>query len=238
MTSIHEMTIEELRKKLEKLKDYGWIRSYRRGSTGIGHTMEGLLGFAENNLSIPDWGTVEIKSARRNSTSPISLLTKMPRIIEGLSRIDLVRKHGYWDTKQQRYALYTTLTATSVNSLGWKLFVNHSTQRIEFTHNNEIVAFQDFVQLQKALQKKVTNLVLIIADSRKEGKFEYFNYNEAYILSDADIKNLLILIENGDISFDWRMHLKTTGSVRDHGPAYRMQERKLINLYAVRKRLI
>ncbi len=45
MTSVLEMTVEELKRKIEKLRDLGWVRSYRKGNTGVGHTMEGLLGY-------------------------------------------------------------------------------------------------------------------------------------------------------------------------------------------------
>ncbi|MHA1928599.1 MAG: hypothetical protein ACTSV2_08495 [Candidatus Thorarchaeota archaeon] len=34
MTSVLEMTVEEIKRKLEKLKDFGWVRSYRKGDTG------------------------------------------------------------------------------------------------------------------------------------------------------------------------------------------------------------
>jgi hypothetical protein len=238
MTSILEMTADELKRKIEKLRDLGWIRSYRKGDTGIGHTMEGLLGYRENNIALPDWGLLEVKTTRRDSNTPITLFSKSPKLIPGLGRKEFIEKHGYWDDTRHRQALYTTLNATSENSLGWKMNVDRVTDSILFMHNGELVATQDPQSLEKKMAEKISNLVLIIADRKLDGKDEYFQYNEAYLLADADHERLLELIETGDITFDWRMHLRENGTVRDHGPGYRMLETKLHNLYSHRERLV
>ena len=238
MTSVLEMTVEELKRKVEKLRDLGWVRSYRKGNTGVGHTMEGLLGYGENNIALPDWGLLEIKTTRRNSSTPITLFSKTPKLVPGLGRKVLVEKHGYWDDKQQRQALYTGFNAISENSLGWKMVVDRGANTIRFTHHKEIVASQDPESLKEKIAEKVLNLVLIIADRKRDGKDEYFQYNEAYLLVGANHERLLDLIEAGDMTFHWRMHLKESGTVRDHGPAYRMLESKLPKLYSHKERLV
>ena len=238
MTGVLEMTVEELKRKIEKLRDLGWVRSYRRGNTGVGHTMEGLLGYGENNVALPDWGLLEIKTTRRDSSTPITLFSKSPKLVPGLSKKVFVEKHGYWDDKRQRQALYTTLNAISENSLGWKMVVDRGANTILFKHHREIVASQDPQSLKEKMAEKVSNLVLIIADRKREGKDEYFQYNEAYLLAGAEHERLLDIIEAGDLTFDWRMHLKESGTVRDHGPGYRMLESKLPNLYSHKERLV
>jgi hypothetical protein len=238
MTSVIEMTLDELTRKIEKLKDLGWIRSYRRGNTGVGHTMEGLLGYGENPLALPDWGIFEIKTTRRDSKTPVTLLSKTPKRIPGISREEFMRDHGYWDEERKRQALYCTLNAIKENSLGWILSISRAEGLINFIHNKEVIATQDVSSLQKKFEEKITNLVLIIADRKKDGKDEYFRYSEAYLLAKADIDRLLDLLESGDITFDWRMHLKKSGTVRDHGPGYRMLETKLPKLYNHIERLV
>lgn len=44
------MNISQLREKLSEIKQAGYIVSLRRGNTGIGYTLETLLGVKENNL--------------------------------------------------------------------------------------------------------------------------------------------------------------------------------------------
>jgi len=68
--------------ELAKLKDKGWIRSIRKGDTGIGKTVEELLGIEENNQGRPDCTyqgkEVEIKCHRMNSNAMITLFTLEP----------------------------------------------------------------------------------------------------------------------------------------------------------------
>ena len=43
---------EEFKKIFEKVKNKGWIKSLRKGDTGIGYTFETLIGKKEENLPI------------------------------------------------------------------------------------------------------------------------------------------------------------------------------------------
>ncbi len=56
----------------------GWIKTHRSGNTGIGKTLEDLLGITENNIQGPDFGSYELKSGRINSNSMLTLMTKSP----------------------------------------------------------------------------------------------------------------------------------------------------------------
>lgn len=48
------MTITQFKKSFKKIKKKGWVKSLRRGPTGVGHTLEQLLGLDENNIALPD----------------------------------------------------------------------------------------------------------------------------------------------------------------------------------------
>lgn len=50
-----------LKNKFESIKNKGWIKSLRRGSTGVGYTFESLLGKDEDSYSLPDFNGIEIK---------------------------------------------------------------------------------------------------------------------------------------------------------------------------------
>ena len=56
-----------------KVKNKGWIKSLRRGPTGIGYTFETLIGKQEENLPIADFRGIEIKVKRRYSKGNITL---------------------------------------------------------------------------------------------------------------------------------------------------------------------
>jgi len=54
------------------------VRTHRSGNTGIGKTLEDLLGIEENNIPGPDGAMIELKSSRKSATSMMSLFTKSP----------------------------------------------------------------------------------------------------------------------------------------------------------------
>lgn len=56
----------EFVEKLKEIKDRGFIKTHRAGNTGIGKTLEDLLGIEENNIPTPNCITAELKSARKN----------------------------------------------------------------------------------------------------------------------------------------------------------------------------
>ena len=69
------MTLEEFKKQFRIVKEKGFIKSIRKGPTGVGHTFERVMGLTENNLSVPDIDGIELKTHRDSSNSMITLLT-------------------------------------------------------------------------------------------------------------------------------------------------------------------
>lgn len=71
-------TLEELKEKLNKIKAAGFIKTHRANDTGIGKTLEDLLGIKENNLQTPDVVDIELKAKRIDSDSMLTIGTKSP----------------------------------------------------------------------------------------------------------------------------------------------------------------
>ena len=59
-------TLDDFIREYKGICEKGWIRTHRSGPTGIGKTLEDLLGIPENNLDEPDFGEYELKSCRLN----------------------------------------------------------------------------------------------------------------------------------------------------------------------------
>ena len=55
------------------------LKTHRQGPTGIGKTLEDLLGIIENNIDGPDFGDYELKSCRLDSNSMLTIFTKTPQ---------------------------------------------------------------------------------------------------------------------------------------------------------------
>ncbi len=61
------VTLDDFIKEYRKIQDMGWVTTHRPGNTGIGKTLEDLLGIAENNFQEPDFGEYELKASRVNN---------------------------------------------------------------------------------------------------------------------------------------------------------------------------
>ncbi len=72
------MTFVDLVEKLKNLKEIGYVQTHRSGNTGIGKTLEDLLEIEENNIPGPNAALIELKSARKNTLSMLTLFTKSP----------------------------------------------------------------------------------------------------------------------------------------------------------------
>lgn len=229
-------TLELLEERLGELKGH-WFELVRAGDGAAGHTLEHLLGLRENNLSVPDWGEFELKTCQRESRTLITLASKSPRMIGDISRREFIAKHGYKD-EMGRIGLNCTVSSSSVNSRGWLLRVTPDDQRIDIEHMDEVVAYQDLPSLANTLAGKVRNLVLVLADFLHDESGARVSYLEAYLLTGISETSIASMIRQGHITFDWRMYLKPDGSVRDHGPVYRVAQSRLPQLYATRKRVL
>ena len=73
-------SLEELTIRIKEISGK-WHKGVAKGDQGAGRTLEKLLGVEENNISLPDYGTIEIKSKIIKKNEPqglISLFTKEP----------------------------------------------------------------------------------------------------------------------------------------------------------------
>ena len=72
------MNLKTLVKKLLVIRTKGFVKTHRAHDTGIGKTIEDLLGIKENNLRLPDAGEIELKAKRIDSGSMLTVATKSP----------------------------------------------------------------------------------------------------------------------------------------------------------------
>jgi len=233
------MNLKELESKLSEIKNMGFVESLRKGSTGIGFTFETLFGVKENNIPIPDiGGRVEIKTIRKDSKSLITLFT-FNRGVWNIKQSELVRKFGYID-KKGRIALKNTVYYGRAVSQGLFLDINESKNIIHLVDENtkEIVATWDVYVIVGIFMTKMSRLLIVMADRKKEHGKEYFHYNEAYLLTDPSPRKFISAIKKSLIGIDIRMHLKESRAVRNRGTAFRIKEKDLIKLYENQKRPI
>jgi hypothetical protein len=220
------MDLNEFSKKFCEIKKMGWIASKRKGPTGVGQTLESLLGLRENNISLPDLGKIELKAHRINSSSLITLFT-FNRKAWKINPIDAIRKYGTPDQKG-RLGLYFTMSPTP-NSAG--LFLTIEENAISVRHiSGELIAEWKTEAIAQRFLKKIPALIVVRAFSEMRGEQEWFKFERANILSGTTSEIIHNQIQEGNIILDLRLHDKGT-SARNHGTGFRAKESNLTLLF-------
>lgn len=237
------MNLNEIKNRLNDLKKRGFIESARKGSTGVGHTLEQEMGLNETNVAIPDiGGRVELKATRRDSSSLTTLFT-FNKSVWKVHQSEVIRKYGTRDTNSPgRINLYNTIRSNTRSSLGFSINVNSDEQRVKlYNDSKELLAEWNVYNLvSKFISKFNTLFLFVLADSRKnsENNREEFHYNEAYILKETTPESFISAFEESKVVIDLRMHLKPSGKLRNHGTAFRINESDFSSLFAIKKRII
>jgi hypothetical protein len=245
--------------RLKRVKEKGYVRTHRSGNTGIGKTLEDLLGIEENNIPGPDGAMIELKSSRKSATSMMSLFTKSP--LPKSANTELVQEYGYVTPKsRKKKVLHTTVSAIDYNTLrgkvGFKIDIKES--RIELvvrslhgeslndfgglskgeTEGRKVMGYWDKETLKSAFETKLPRLLFVRADSRGDGAQEDFWYNEAWLLSGFSFEGFLTLLRDGKILTDIRIGQYADGRGHDHGTCFRVRQANLDICFAERDRIV
>ena len=226
MAKHRQLTIGKFKVKFVQVKKKGWVKSKRKGPTGIGQTLEGLLGIEENNIALPDLGNIELKAHRIGSSSMITLFTFNKKAWK-MNPLDAIKKYGTRDDNG-RLGMYFTMARTP-NSMG--LFLNVDETTISVRHvSGELVAEWQLENLTNRFMQKTPGLVLVSAFSEMRGDTEWFKYDRAQLLTGTSSDIIYNQLVSGNILVDLRLHDKGT-SARNHGTGFRATEDKLTSLF-------
>ncbi len=236
------LSYEEFVKRLKEIKEMGWIKTHRTGPTGIGKTLEDLLGIKENNIAGPDHEKFELKSTRKHTTSMLTLFTKSP-LPRGVNS-QLLQRFGYPSRTRAngQKELHTTIKASEFNTIlgqqGFKVEVRNNRLYLLSAESNEELAYWEKETLKERFEAKYPGLMYVKTSSRGRGSSEEFLFDEAYLLEDFSFKNFISLIEQSVIVTDIRIGQYPDGRPHDHGTGFRVQQNKLDSCFSKRKKII
>ena len=231
----------ELIDDLKKVEAQGFIKTHRSGNTGIGKTLEDLLGIEENNIAGPNGHQTELKSARKGSPSMLTLFTKSP--MPNKINSQLLERFGR-RTDNGKKKLHTTLNAISKNSLYGKdgfIVTIHDT-KVEITHSDYgdmPTPYWEKQELEKSFTRKYPrNLLYVKAEYRGTGQNEEFHFNEGWLMSGFSFDNFVLLLKEGKILVDIRIGQYPDGRAHDHGTGFRVLPDNLDLCFAKREKVI
>jgi hypothetical protein len=233
------MEYADFLQKIEQIKKMGYVESHRAGPTGIGKTLEDLLGIPENNIAGPDFSIYELKAMRKDSVSMLTLFTKAPmpngankKLLEvfGYAQRDVARNYKQLSLTGEEIdkskvpigekELHTTVDAIKPNSLGLKLEIRDN--RIYIGNDKGVEAYYEEDILREAFEKKYHKLVYVLADHKTEEGKEYFWFNEAYLLEGFSFDRFAELVKEGKVKVDIRIGHYPNGRLHDHGTGFRI----------------
>jgi len=238
------MEYQEFLERIKEIKEIGFVQSHRSGPTGIGKTLEDLLGIIENNIAGPDFSTYELKAARKDSESMLTLFAKAPQPKSANRK--LLEAYGYIpnnsDVKSKQLTLngkeavipmvsvkekelHVTLDAIKSNSVGLKLGI--AADKLFIENDKRIEAYWDNNTLKATFERKHHRLIYVLAERKKEKGKELFWYNEAYLLDGFSFNRFSRLVEDGVLKVDIRIGHYSDGSPHDHGTAFRIMPKYL-----------
>ncbi len=231
---------DELIQKLKAIKEMGYIRTHRSGNTGVGKTLEDLLGIKENNIPGPNSAMIELKSVRKNAKSMLTLFTKAP--LPKKANTVLLERFGYESARSNKKKdLHTTVNAKIFNTLkgkqGFKIDIQEDRINI-ITPEGEIIGYWDREKLKNSFERKLPKVLYVKAEARGRGSDEEFWFNEAWLLSGFDFDNFVRLLKEGVIFVDIRIGQYPDGRPHDHGTGFRVFPDKLDLCFKYRERIM
>lgn len=240
-------TLDDFIREFSSIVRMGWIRTHRPGPTGIGKTLEDLLGIVENNIDGPDFGEYELKSCRMNSNSMLTIFTKTPQPKGAANTLRTTFGYVSDSYDNDELVLHTTLSAdhfVTIADTGHTLMISCDPTKISIiAENGQTYAFWTREQLRKAFEKKYKNkFVYVKAQSRYSGADEEFRYVEAYEVSGFNYDSFVNLLEQGKIYIDLRIGQYhggvKDGQTHDHGTGFRIRENDQPLLFTVNRRIV
>ena len=230
---MNDPVLKELLEKIQEIASMGWVRSLRSGDTGIGYTLETLLGISANSNRTPDFKGIEIKSHRLGKAGRITLFSKTPDW-SNYSRVQLLDEHGSVD-KNGRWSIYTSIYGDHESSSGWKLEHDKNEERLYVTRNGVKVIFWPDSVIKEALENKHKKSLFVYAERRGSKETEEFKYVKATYAENSSYDKLIELILGGKVCHDFAIHRKKDGSVRDHGFLFRINAENVTDIFESKK---
>ena len=210
-------------REMHRIEALGFVATLKSGDTGVGYTLETLLGLRPTNVrGVADLSyrnlPVEVKAQRAGTQSMTTLFACEPAH-RTMNDFDLIQKYGYTDAAGRK-ALYVTLNTRGFIPQGLRLVVARGAQRVAIEDREGARVWEwDYSQFSQKLQ----NLLLVRADTRGRGKSEQFHYDSARLCWNLDDEKFTTtLIDTGLVTVDLRAHIKPGKSAaRNHGTAFR-----------------
>lgn len=193
-----------------------WLPSEILADTGIGRTVESVLGIQMNDSKLPDYKGIELKSKRLKSTTKSALFTNTPdwNLSKCKSSKEIVEKYGYWVPDALQKTLQVTVSALKPNPQGLALNVNWNDSWLEANAYETLVRDDDtykkiddvavwtLLHLHERLAEKHRETFWIDVETRIRQNTEEFRVATIEHTKNPIVSQFDVLLEQGKIKLD------------------------------------
>lgn len=231
--------VQELLHLMSAVAKRGFVTTMRAGDTGVGYTLETLLGIAANSSKSPDYKGIEIKSGRKKSADSgrTTIFSQVP--FWSISRLkgsaDILRERGRFHEKKQRRQLFHEIDARKPNSYGLILVPDDKEGLLHQECHDASQRVRDaswkYETLFQRLEEKHKQTFWVKAQTKDKGNAEQFWYNDVTYTSGVNPQKLPLLLETGIISVDYTIKETPTGGAKDQGYLFKIRRSDLPLLF-------
>lgn len=227
----------ELLEKLQEISKKGFIETMRDGDTGVGFTLETLLGIQANSSKNPDYKGIELKTKRLSANTRSNLFSQIPdwSLSSCKSGLEILQKVGYVDKNTNRLALRVTVSAKK-NPQGIRFVLDTDYTKLEAmlempSGKNDQINLWSVELLKERLMHKHSETFWISAKKKVINGKEHFHYTGVTYTRSPMAEYFGPLIESNIITMDYTLHLKENNQTKDHGYLFKIRQDNLDLLF-------
>ena len=198
----------------ERMSD--WLPAELLADTGIGRTVESILGIPMNDSKEADYKGIELKSKRKDSKTSSALFTNSPDwdLSKCKSGKEIVEKYGYIRPENEDKTLQVTVSAAHPNNQGLALNINWKYEWLEMNHYQKNmqesgvfrklsdVSVWTLLHLHSRLAEKHHETFWINVERRIKGSVEEFRVSDIEHTKNPILSQFDVLLEQGKIKLD------------------------------------
>jgi hypothetical protein len=229
---------EELLERLSDIAGKGFIKTLRPGDTGVGFTLETLLGIAANSSKKPDYNGIELKASRFRTaqTGQAAIFSQVPNW--KISRLKgskaILEERGRYSEAKERNQLFHEISAKAPNSYRLQLDVGDDVLDQVYVPEDGSVIKDVTWQLDKLRRRfaaKHKESAWITALTAGRGADEEFWYKHVKHTHGVDPTAFPILLESGAITVHYLIKELPSGAAKDQGYLFKTSTKNLELLF-------
>ncbi len=235
----------KLLSKFMQVKNMGWIKSKRNGTTGIGYTFEELIGKKEDFSFKPDFLDIEIKTMRHYSKQKIHLFCLNPDGDCDYPIKQLCEKLGYNSKTKENIRIFRTEAISNEYSMFGhytkvRLIIDRISKKVKFEaiKNEKAINLKiswTFDSIKERINTKLLNLALVLAKNKYINGKEYFYYYKIKFYKLRSFETFLKQLEKGKIKICFNAEAIIENGriekINDRGTCFLIDKKDLTELY-------